>query len=102
MVVLRDSEEPVTKSRFRPEQIIQLLQEAQAEIGKGLTVREVCHKMGIRVPTYYHWRRVYDGLRVDQTRQPGELELENHRLRKLVAELMLDKQILTEALKAKS
>ena len=85
-----------------PEQIIPMLREAEAEIGKGMTVREVCRKLEIQEHTYYHWRKEYGGLKLDQAKRLKELELENNRLRKVVADLTLDKQILSEALKGKS
>jgi transposase-like protein len=90
------------KARYRPEQVIPMLREAEVEIGKGMTVREVCRKLGIQEHTYYHWRKEYGGLKLDQAKRLKELELENNRLRKVVSDLTLDKQILSEALRGKS
>jgi putative transposase len=90
------------KARFRPEQIIPMLREAEVEIGKGMTVREVCRKLAIQEHTYYHWRKEYGGLKLDQAKRLKDLELENNRLRRVVADLTLDKQILSEALRGKS
>jgi putative transposase len=86
----------------RPEQIIPLLREAEVEIGKGMSVREVCRKLRIHEHTYYHWRREYGGLKLDQAKRLKDLELENSRLKRVVAELTLDKQILSEAVRGKS
>ena len=88
--------------KYRAEQVIPLLREAEVEIGKGKTVREMCRKFGIAEHTYYHWRKQYGGLKLDQAKRLKELEQENSRLRRVVADLTLDKQILSEALKGKS
>lgn len=90
------------KARYRPAQNILILRGAEVEIGKGMTVREVCRKLGIHEHTYYRWRREYGGLKLDQAKRLKELELENSRLKRVVAELTLDKQILSEALRGKS
>ncbi len=92
----------MAKARYRAEQIIPMLREAEVEIGKGMSVREVCRKLGIREHTYYRWRREYGGLKLDQAKRLKELELENNRLRRVVADLTLDKLILSEALKGKA
>ena len=83
------------------EQIIPMLREAEVEIGKGMSVREVCRKLGIQEHTYYHWRKEYGGLKLDQAKRFKEIERENIRLRKVVSDLTLDKEILQEALKGK-
>jgi len=92
----------MAKAKYKAEQIIPMLREAEVEIGKGKTVREVCRKLGIQENTYYSWRRQYGGLKLDQAKRLKELELENNRLRRVVADLTIDKQILSEALKGKS
>lgn len=92
----------MARAKYSAEKIIPMLREAEVEIGKGKTVREVCRKLGIQENTYYHWRRQYGGLKLDQAKRLKELELENNQLRSAVASLMLDKQILSEALKGKS
>jgi transposase-like protein len=92
----------MAKAKYKAEQIIPMLREAEVEIGKGKTVREVCRKLGVQENTYYHWRREYGGLKLDQAKRLKELELENNRLRRVVADLTIDKQILSEALKGKS
>ena len=63
----------------------------------GLKVPEVCRKLGVTEQTYYRWRKKYGGLRMDQAKRLKELEKENTRLKKLVAEAELDKAILREA-----
>jgi len=92
----------MANAKYKAEQIIPMLREAEVEIGKGKTVREVCRKLGIQENTYYNWRRQYGGLKLDQAKRLKELELENNRLRRVVADLTIDKQILSEALKGKS
>jgi transposase-like protein len=74
-----------------------MLREAEVLLNKGSTVIEVSRKLGIAEQTYYRWRKDYGGMRVDQAKRLKELELENSRLKKLVADLSLDKAILKEA-----
>jgi putative transposase len=83
--------------RFTAERIIQLLREAEVHQGKGLTIPQACKKIGVHEQTYYRWRKEYGGLRTDQAKRLKELERENVRLKKLVAEAELDKAILREA-----
>ncbi|MCJ7621312.1 MAG: IS3 family transposase [Anaerolineae bacterium] len=83
--------------RHTPEQIINQLREAEVELGRGMKVPEVCKKLGIAEYTYYRWRKEYGGLRLTQARRLKELERENVRLKKLVADLSLDNAILREA-----
>jgi transposase-like protein len=87
----------VGKRRQTPEQIISKLREAEVELARGMKVPEVCKKLGIAEYTYYRWRREYGGLRLDQARRLRELERENLRLKRLVADLSLDNAILREA-----
>ena len=84
------------KKGFSAEQIIGKLREAEVLLGQGSTVGEVSRKLGITEQTYYRWRREYGGMRVDQARRLKELEKENGRLKRLVADLTLDKAILKE------
>ena len=79
------------------EQIIIHLREAEVELAKGQTTAEVCRKLGIAEQTYYRWRKEYGSLRVDQVRRLKDLERENGRLKKLVADQALDLAILKEA-----
>jgi putative transposase len=85
------------RKRFSPEQIITLLREAEVLINQSLPVAEVCRKLQVSEQTYYRWRKEYGGMRVDQARRLKELEQENARLKKLVADLSLDNAILKEA-----
>ncbi len=85
------------KKRFKSEQIIRMLREADVEVAKGQSIAHVCRKLGISEQTYYKWRKEYGGMKVDQAKRLKELEVENSRLKKLVADLTLDKDILKEA-----
>jgi transposase-like protein len=80
--------------RFTPEQIIGKLREAELLLGQGTDIGEAVRKLGISQQTYYRWRKEYGGMRVDQARRLKELETENSRLKKLVADLSLDNTIL--------
>jgi putative transposase len=84
------------RKRHTAEQIIAKLREAEIELAKGQTMPEVVRKLGISEQTYYRWRKEYGGLRVDQARRLKELERENGRLKKLVADQALDNAILKE------
>jgi transposase-like protein len=87
------------RQRFKPEQIIGTLREVEVVVAKGSTMAEACRQIGVTEQTLYRWRREYGGMRVDQARRMKELEAENTRLKKLVADLSLDKMILVEAAK---
>jgi len=80
-----------------PEQIIAKLREAEVLFAQGQTTPAVCRSIGITTHTYYRWRKEYGGLKVDQAKHFKELETENGRLKKLVADLSLDIAILKEA-----
>ena len=84
------------KRRHKAEQIIGKLREAEVLQSQGLTVLEACKKLDITEQTYYRWRKEYGGLRLDQAKRLKELERENARLKKLVAEQALDNAILKE------
>ena len=86
----------MARKKYTAEQIITKLREAEIELGKGLNTPEVCKKLGIAVQTYYRWRKEYGGLRVDQAKRLKQLEQENNRLKKIVADLSLDNSILKE------
>ena len=90
------------KRRHTAEQVINRLREAEVELARGMKVPEVCKKLGIAEYTYYGWRKEYGGLRLDQARRLKELERENVRLKKLVADLSLDNAILREAAQGNS
>jgi transposase-like protein len=85
------------KGRFTAEEIINKLHEAEVLQSKGQSLAEVVRQLGVSDATYYKWRKEYGGLRVDQAKRFKELEAENQRLRKVVAELSIDNSILKEA-----
>jgi len=82
---------------FTAEQIINKLREAEIRIDQGISIAEISRKIGITQQTYYRWRKEYGGLRIEQARKLKNLEKENARLKKLVADLALDNAILKEA-----
>jgi transposase-like protein len=82
-----------------PEQIVKRLREADAALASGGTVEQVCRQLGISDATYYNWRKQYGRMKLDQVKQLKSLQKENGQLKKLVAELSLDKAILEEALR---
>ena len=82
-----------------PEQIINKLREAEILLSQGVTVTVAAKKIGVTEQTYYRWRREYGGLKLDQAKRLKALELENSRLKRLVADLTLDNQILKEAVR---
>ena len=84
------------RKRFTPEQIIAHLREAEVLLARGQTAGEVCRHLGIAEQTYYRWRKEYGGLEVDQAKRFKQLQQENARLKKLVADQALDIQILKE------
>jgi putative transposase len=79
------------------EQIITKLREAEVALSKGQSVVQVCRTLGITEQTYYRWRNEYGGRKIDQVKRLKELERENNRLKRAVADLTLDKLILKEA-----
>ncbi len=85
------------RKRFTTEQIISKLREAEVELAKGKAVALVCKQLGVTEQTYYRWRKEYGGLKIDQAKKLRELEKENARLKKLVADMALDNDILREA-----
>jgi transposase-like protein len=87
--------------RRTADQIVRLLREADRDLAKGLTVSDVCRKLGIAENTYYRWRQQHNPAQVDETRRLRELEGEVERLKLLVAELLLDKKMLQEVAQKK-
>jgi putative transposase len=85
------------KKAFSAEQIIAKLREAEVLLSQGHKVGEISRKLGITEQTYYRWRREYGGMRIEQAKRLKELEKENSRLKKLVADLSLSNAILQEA-----
>ena len=86
------------RKRFTAEQIIRMLREAEVHLSQGKSVKLVSRELGITEQTYYRWRKEYGGMKVSQARRLKELEQENTRLKRAVADLTLDKLILREAL----
>ncbi len=87
----------MSRKQHTVEQIITKLREAEVELSKGSKTPQVCRQLEISEQTYYRWRKEYGGLRVNQARRMKVLERENSRLKKLLAESMLDNSILKEA-----
>jgi transposase-like protein len=87
----------MVKKGYAPEQIINKLREAEIMFSQGASLSVVLKKIGVSDATYYRWRKEYGGMRVEQAKRLKELEQENSRLKKLVADLSLDNAILNEA-----
>ena len=87
----------MAKKRHTAEQIISKLREAEILLAKGAQVPQVSRKLGVTEQTYYRWRKEYGGVRTDQVKRLKELEKQNVRLKKVVADLTLDNAILKEA-----
>ena len=90
------------KKTYKPEQIINKLREAEVLLSQGVTLAVIWKKIGVSDCTYYRWRKEYGGMRVDQAHRLKDLEQENSRLKKLVADLSLDISILKEASRGNS
>ncbi len=88
----------MARKRFTAEQIIGLLREADVKLSQGRNIGQVSRDLGITEQTYYRWRKEYGGMKTVQVKRLKELERENGRLKKAIAELTLDKLILKEAL----
>lgn len=86
------------RTRHRPEQIIRKLRDADGMLAAGRTIGEVCQALGISEATFQRWRQQYGGMKAEEAKRLKELEEENRRLKKLLAEAELDKAILKEAL----
>ena len=87
----------MVRKTYTPEQIINKLREAEIHINQGISIAEASRKIGVTQQTYYRWRKEYGGLRIEQAKRLKNLEKENTRLKKLVADLSLDNAILKEA-----
>jgi putative transposase len=85
------------KSKFTEAQIVFALKQSE----QGVTVEEICRKMGISEATFYNWKKKYGGLGVSELRELRMLKEENSRLKKMVADLSLDKQMLQDVIKKK-
>jgi len=86
------------RKRFTVEQIIRMLREAEVHLSQGKSIKLVSRELGITEQTYYRWRKEYGGMKITQARRLKELEQENSRLKRAVADLILDKLVLKEAL----
>ena len=84
------------RKRHTPEQVIAKLRQAEADLAAGLTLGQVCQKLGISEQTFHRWRHQYGGLKADDAKRLKELVTENARLKRLVADLLLDNQMLKE------
>ena len=89
----------MARKRYSAEEIIKKLRVIEVETGKGVSIEAACRKLEISEVTYHRWKREYGGLRVDQAKRLKEIEQENSRLKKLVADLSLDNSILKEVAK---
>ena len=88
-----------TQKRHSPEEIVAKLRQVDVLTGQGKSIAEAIRAIAVTEPTYYRWKSEYGGLKLDQVRRMKELELENARLKKAVADLTIDKMILTEAMR---
>ena len=82
--------------KYKPEQVVNMLRQVEVLLGNGKTTPQARKEVGIHIQTYYRWRREYGGLKVEQAKRMKDLEKENTRLKRLVAELMLEKQVLKD------
>ena len=88
------------KRKYRkPEQIVKLLRDAHAKLTEGQSVNDICRQLGISDATYYNWRKQYGGMGLDEVKRLKELQKENSRLKKLLADQALDIDILKETLR---
>ncbi len=86
----------MANKKYSPEQVVKILRDIEIEQGKGTSQEEACRKSGMTTQTYYRYRKEYGGLQVDQARRLKELEIENQRLKKAIADLVLDNSVLKE------
>ena len=84
--------------KYRPEQIVEKLRQADVELGKGQTVPEVCRQIEVSQQTYYRWRQKYGGMSPQLIAELKQLQKENQRLRKIIADQRIDMEILKEAI----
>jgi len=89
------------KRSYKPEQIVRILQEVQPQLAAGASIRELARGLGVNPGTLWRWQRRYGGVQLSEARRLMMLEKENTRLKKIVAELELDRSILKEALEGK-
>jgi putative transposase len=82
--------------RYKPEQIVTLLRQIEVEVANGKSTPQACKEAEITIQTYYRWKKEYGGLKLAQAKRLRELERENSKLKRLVAELSLEKQVLKD------
>ena len=82
--------------KYKPEQIVAVLRQIEVQMANGKTTPQACRDAQITVQTYYRWRKEFGGLKLDQAKRLKELEKENSRLKRLVAELSVEKQVLRD------
>lgn len=82
--------------KYKPEQIVTILRQMEVEVATGKSTPQACKEAGITPQTYYRWRKEFGGLKLDQAKRLKELERENAKLKRLVAELSLEKQVLKD------
>ena len=87
----------MSRKRFKPEEIVNKLREADVLLSQGKSIAQACKQIGVTDQTYYRWRREYGGMKADQAKRLKELERENARLKGLLADAEIDKAILREA-----
>ncbi len=92
----------MSKKAYTPEQIMNKLREAEVLLSQGATLAVIWKKIGVSDCAYYRWRKEYGGMRIEQAKRLKELEQENSRLKRLVADLSLDNAILKEAARGNS
>ena len=88
-------------TKHSPEQIITKLRAAEVELASGSTIGQLCQKLAISEQTFHRWRQQYGGMKADDAKRLKELEAENERLKRVVAQLALDKQMLQEVVQKK-
>jgi putative transposase len=86
----------MAKRRYSAEQIVTLLRQIEVAVGQGKSVQMACREAGISEQSFYRWRKEYGGLQVEQAKRMKDLEKENSRLKRLVADLSLEKQVLAD------
>jgi hypothetical protein len=86
----------MAKKRMKPEQVVTLLRQIEVAVANGKTTPQACKEAEVTEQTYYRWRKEYGGLKLDQARRLKELEKENARLKRVVADLALEKQVLRD------
>jgi putative transposase len=94
--LLRGGRLDMPNKRYKAEQIVTLLRQIEVETTNGKTTPQACKEVEITVQTYYRWRKEYGGLKLDQAKRLKELERENAKLKRVVAELSLEKQVLKD------